>query len=173
MGKVKYLLGLIGSLLLLGGAGPVAAIEVTAEGLDMRCQPYIEFLNKNHADLITRLTGCAPTCDHGPKILWWKEEQPDAYAGIAKFVTPSGYVAGKMAGLEGTQAFMDFTFLHFSGLSDAQNTVWSTDICNVLGVDMDKLPRIVEPWEVVGEVGWDGQEAVSGPAGRPRRALIP
>ena len=118
----------------------------------MRCQPYIEFLNQNHADLVTRLTGCAPTCDHGPKILWWKEEQPDAYAGIAKFVTPSGYVAGKMAGLEGSQAFMDFTFLHFSGLSDARNGVWSTDICNVLGVDMDKLPRIVEPWEVVGEV---------------------
>jgi xylulokinase len=47
---------------------------------------------------------------------------------------------------------MDFTFLHFSGLSDAQNGVWSTDICNVLGVDKDKLPRIVEPWEVVGEV---------------------
>jgi xylulokinase len=120
--------------------------------LDMRCQPYIEFLNKNHADLVTRLTGCAPTCDHGPKILWWKEEQPDAYAGIAKFVTPSGYVAGRMAGLAGSQAFMDFTFLHFSGLSDAQNGVWSTDICNVLGVDKDKLPRIVEPWEVVGEV---------------------
>jgi len=120
--------------------------------LDMRCQPYIEFLNNNHADLITRLTGCAPTCDHGPKILWWKEEQPDAYAGIAKFVTPSGYVAGKMAGLEGSQAFMDFTFLHFSGFSDAQNGAWSTEICNVLGVDMDKLPRIVEPWHVVGEV---------------------
>ena len=27
--------------------------------LDMRCRPYIAYLNENHADLITRLTGCA------------------------------------------------------------------------------------------------------------------
>ena len=30
--------------------------------LDMRCRPYITWLNEHHADLITRLTGCAPTC---------------------------------------------------------------------------------------------------------------
>ena len=45
--------------------------------LDMRCQPYIEYMDKNHGDLVTRLTGCPPTCDHGPKILWWKEETFD------------------------------------------------------------------------------------------------
>ncbi len=63
--------------------------------LDMRCQPYIEYIDKNYGDLVTRLTGCPPTCDHGPKILWWKEEQPEVYQRIAKFVTPAGYVGGK------------------------------------------------------------------------------
>ncbi len=120
--------------------------------LDMRCQPYIEFLDREYGDLITRLTGCPPTCDHGPKILWWKEEEPTAYQRIAKFVTPAGYVAGKMAGLRGEEAFMDYTFIHFSGLSDAQNGQWSDELCDLLGVDQDKLPRIVEPWHIVGEV---------------------
>ena len=120
--------------------------------LDMRCQPYIEYMEEHHGDLITRLTGCPPTCDHGPKILWWKEEQPETYQRIAKFVTPAGYVAGKMAGLKAEDAFMDYTFIHFTGLSDAQNGLWSDELCSKLGVEREKLPRIVEPWYVVGEV---------------------
>ncbi len=120
--------------------------------LDMRCQPYIEYMDENHGDLITQLTGCAPTCDHGPKILWWKEERPEAYERIAKFVMPAGYVAGKMAGLSADEAFIDYTFLHFSGLSNAQDGAWSRQLCDLLGVDEEKLPRIVEPWHVVGEV---------------------
>lgn len=120
--------------------------------LDMRCQPYIEYINREHGDLVTRLTGCPPTCNHGSKHLWWKEEQPEAYRRIAKFVTPAGYVAGKMVGLRGEDAFMDYTFIHFSGVSDAQQGAWSDELVQAMGVDRDKLPRIVEPWHVVGEV---------------------
>ena len=120
--------------------------------LDMRCQPYIAWLNDNHAELITRLTGCAPTCDHGPKILWWQHERPDDFARIAKFLTPSAYVAGRMAGLSADRAFMDYTFIHFSGLCDNRAGTWSAAICDTLGVPLDVLPEIVEPWRVIGQV---------------------
>ncbi len=120
--------------------------------LDMRCQSYIEMLDKDYGDLITQLTGCPPTCDHGPKMLWWKNEQPEAYQKICKFVTPAGYVAGKMCGLKGEEAFMDHTFLHFSGFVDAEKGVWSNELCEKIGFDKEKLPRIVSPWEIVGEV---------------------
>ncbi len=120
--------------------------------LDMRCQPYIEQIDKHFGEQVTRLTGGPPTCDHGPKIVWWKEEQPAAYARVAKFIMPAGYVAGKMAGLKAEQAFIDYTFLHFSGLSDAQRGEWSPELCGSLGVAPEKLPAIVEPWRVVGEV---------------------
>ncbi len=120
--------------------------------LDMRCQPFIEQIDRHHGDLVTQLTGCPPTCDHAPKILWWQNEQPADYDRVAKFLMPSAYVAGKMAGLKADQAFIDYTFIHFSGLSDAQNGCWSTELCDLLGVDIDKLPEIVEPWRVVGEV---------------------
>jgi xylulokinase len=120
--------------------------------LDMRCQPYIEYLDRNHGDLVTTLTGCPPTCDHGPKILWWKEERPQEYERIAKFVVPSSYVAGRMAGLRADQAFMDYTFLHFTGYGDAVQGTWSDELTSLLGVSQEKLPQIVEPWHVVGEV---------------------
>jgi xylulokinase len=120
--------------------------------LDMRCQPYIEQLDREYGDLITRLTGCPPTCDHGPKMLWWQHEHPAEYARIAKFVMPAGYVAGRMAGLKAETAFIDYTFIHFSALSDAQAGQWSPELCTRLGVDPARLPRIVAPWEIIGEV---------------------
>lgn len=120
--------------------------------LDMRCQPYIEWLDREHGELVTRLTGCPPTCDHGPKILWWKEEDPISYKRISKFVTPAGYVAGKMGGLKAEEAFMDYTFIHFSGLSDAQKGSWSKELLSIYGISEEKMPRIVSPWYLVGEV---------------------
>ena len=120
--------------------------------LDMRCQPYITELERNYGDLITRLTGCPPTCDHGPKILWWKGEHPDDYARVAKFLMPAGYVAGRMAGLRADKAFIDYTFIHFSALSDGRKGTWSVELCDRLGVDQGKLPRIVPPWEIIGEI---------------------
>ena len=57
-----------------------------------------------------------------------------------------------MAGLRGDQAFIDYTFIHFSGFSDAQNETWSTELCDLFGLDIDKLPEIVEPWRVIGQV---------------------
>ena len=124
--------------------------------LDMRCQPQIERIRARFGPLVTRLTGCAPTCDHGPKMLWCKEEQPGVYGRTAKFVVPTCYVAGRLAGLAAESAFIDHTFIHFSGVSDAKKGAWSDELIGLLGLDRTKLPRIVAPWEVVGEVKDEG-----------------
>jgi xylulokinase len=127
--------------------------------LDMRCESYIEFMNQEAGELITRLTGCPPTCNHGPKMLWWKNEQPEVYHRTAKFVMPGTFVAGRMTGLKPEQAFIDYTYIHFSGFADSKNNQWSTELCTRFGLDMEKLPRIVDPWEVVGEVTADAARA--------------
>ncbi len=120
--------------------------------LDMRCQPQIEYLELHHGEPITRLSGCPPTCNHGPKMLWWQHERPQDYARIARFVTPAGYVAGKAAGLKADQAFMDYTFIHFTACADAARGAWSEELVSALGLDRRKLPEIVEPWRRVGEL---------------------
>lgn len=120
--------------------------------LDMRCKPFIQHMAQTAGDRVTALTGCPPTCDHGPKMLWLREEDPGAYRRVVKFLMPAGYVAGRMAGLRGEEAFIDATFLHFSGFSDAQAGAWSAELCGMFDLDMNKLPRIVEPWAVIGEV---------------------
>jgi len=120
--------------------------------LDMRCQPYIDQMSREAGERVTELTGCPPTCNHGPKMLWWQHEQPDEYKRIAKFVTPAGYVGGSIAGLKADQAYMDYTFIHMSGFCDSQNMAWSPELCQRFGLEMEKLPIIVEPWRVIGEV---------------------
>ncbi|MBE0698437.1 MAG: xylulose kinase, partial [Anaerolineaceae bacterium] len=120
--------------------------------LDMRCKPFITEISNTAGDLVTNLTGCPPTCDHGPKMLWLKHEAPQEYEKVAKFVMPAGYVAGRMANLKADQAFIDYTFIHFSGFSDAQAGCWSAELCSLLGMDMDRLPQIVEPRRIIGEV---------------------
>jgi len=81
--------------------------------LDMRCQPFIKWMAQEAGEKITQLTGCPPTCNHGPKMLWWKNEEPATYHQIAKFLMPTAYVAGRLAGLTADQAFIDYTYIHF------------------------------------------------------------
>ena len=125
--------------------------------LDMRCQPYIELMDRDAGNEVTLLTGCPPTCDHGPKMLWWKHERPEVYRRTAKFVMPGSYVAAQLAELPIDQSFIDHTYIHFSGFSDGKQGGWSKALCEKFGLEMDKLPKIVDPCHVVGVV--NGKQA--------------
>ncbi len=134
--------------------------------LDTRCAPYIERMGAD-AERITRLSGCPPTYSHGPKILWWQHERPDDHARIHRFVTPSAFVAGRMAGLAADDAYIDRTYLHFTNLADNAATRWSEQLIDDFGVDAGRLPRIVDPVDVIGEVTPAAARATGLPAGTP------
>ncbi len=119
--------------------------------LDTRCKPYIEQM-RPYAEQIVRTSGGPPTYCHGPKILWWKHERPEAFERISKFVVPVAYVAGRMAGLKGDEAYVDYTHLNFSSFGDIARSVWDPELCDLFDVPMEKLPRIVEPWEIIGKL---------------------
>jgi xylulokinase len=119
--------------------------------LDTRCGPYIPRL-KEHEPRIIALTGGPPTISHGAKVLWWMHERPDVFKRIARFVQPGGYVAGRLAGLKGEQGFVDRTYIHFSCFSDTRAGEWSDDLLAPFGVGRDKLPRIVNSWDIIGQV---------------------
>ena len=65
---------------------------------------------------------------------------------------PGTYVAGRIADLKADQAFIDHTYIHFSGFSDEQNTAWSDELCEHFGLDKNKLPKTIDPTDIVGEV---------------------
>jgi xylulokinase len=59
-------------------------------------------------------------------------------------------VAGRLSGLAADDAFMDHSYLHFTGVADARAGAWSAELADAVGVPLDKLPRIVEPATRVG-----------------------
>jgi xylulokinase len=134
--------------------------------LDSRCGPYIEAMAR-HRRRVTELAGCPPTYSHGPKLLWWQHERPRDLERVARFVVPGAYVAGRLAGLSASDAFIDRTYLHFTNLSVTAESRWSDELIELFGVERRLLPRIVDPFDVVGEVTEPMSERSGLPAGTP------
>jgi xylulokinase len=101
---------------------------------------------------VLRRTGCAPSFNHGPKILWWKDRRPQEFRAVRSFVQPGGYAAMRLTGLGAADAFIDWTYLHFSGFADNPAGRWDEALAQRFGLDAALLPRIVEPHSVVGEL---------------------
>ena len=120
--------------------------------LDTRCAPWIAPMAEFGDAAVLKSAGVVPSINHGPKILWWKNEHPEAYREVAAFVQPGSYAAMRLCGLRGSDAFIDVTYLHFSGFADNANSRWNEALCREFGVDPAKLPRIVRPNEIVGRV---------------------
>jgi len=77
-------------------------------------------------------------------------EYPETYKRTKKFMMVTQYVQGKMAGTTIEDAFWENTSAPLSGLADTVNDRWSVEICRSLEIDIDKLPRIVFPTEIIG-----------------------
>ena len=120
--------------------------------LDTRCAPYILKMEKSAGVAILNKVGNAPSFNHGPKKLWWKHEHPKVYKQIASFVQPGGYAAMRLCGLDSSKAFIDRTYLHFSGFADNRNNKWDLGLCETFDLSPAKLPLIVEPDQIVGEL---------------------
>jgi xylulokinase len=120
--------------------------------LDLRCSGDVGWLAREIGDELVEKTGCPPMIDHAPKMRWWHREHPDTFSATEKWIMPGGYVAGRIAGLDSGDAFIDSTYLHFTGLAEAREGAWSNELAGALGVPTDRLPRIVEPSTVIGRV---------------------
>jgi len=120
--------------------------------LDTRCAPYITRMQEQAGSEIIRKTGGPASFNHGPKILWWKHERPEIYDRIAAFVQPSGYAAMRLCGMDASQAYIDKSYLHFSGFANNASGRWDESLCKRFGISPTKLPRIVDSHEVVGQM---------------------
>lgn len=120
-------------------------------GLDSRYLPYQQQLSERGGAQFVKLCGDLPIT--APRMLWWRQDAPELYHRIVKVVTLSGYVVAKMTGLTVEEAFIDPSYLTWTGLSDTARGVWSPELAEItdLGTEgLDKLPRIVKSTTVVG-----------------------
>jgi xylulokinase len=158
-------IGLSGQMAgILGIDGNWNAVTPYDSWLDTRCEKYMNLLRSSGEDAFIALTGCAVTYAHGPKILWWKNERPDTYRRIVKFVMMTTYIAGKLAGLKAESAYIDYTQLHFSAFADINTLQWSDVMLSQFDVAAEKMPTICEPWKIIGKLS-DSQAKLCGLTG--------
>ena len=133
--------------------------------LDTRCAPWIARMQKEAGREIVRKAGGPPSFNHGPKILWWKNERPETYRRIRSFVQPGGYAVMRLCAMDGSRAFIDRSYLHFSCFADSRAGTWDAALCRRFSVDPSVLPRIVPSKEVAGELSADMAARCALPAG--------
>lgn len=143
------------------------AITYYDSWLDTRCRNYVEFMEKEAGTQIVSVTGSPVTYAHGPKILWWKKEYPEIYKKINKFVLPHSFVVGKLTGLDGEQAYMDYTCIQYSGFGDNVKKKWSRELLELFQVEENKMPKICSPFKLVGYLGKTAADFCGLPDGIP------
>jgi xylulokinase len=133
---------------------------------DTRYYPFVVEMQEAAADLILRLSGTNFPL-FAPKLLWWKKDFPEAYKKVRKFMFLCGYLVGKLCDIPSENAYVDRTFMQISSLADIGNEKWSDEICKIIGIDKNLLPKIVGSQTVVGRLSGKFAEKCGLKAGTP------
>ncbi len=101
------------------------------------------------AAFIYKHTGNIPTAkDSIPKILWLKEERPDVWDQTAYLLDCKEYILFKLTG----RIAIDWVGASVYFLFDPWTRRWSQEVCNELGIPVDRLPPAFPCTEVIGEI---------------------
>ncbi len=122
--------------------------------LDGRAQKEAQDL-QDAEPLWAEESGNAEPAAYMPPVIlkWVLANMPDVRKEAKKVVGAAHYVMGKLGGLKAKDAFVDWA--HQSGWVigfDAKKRNWSEKQIEILGLPYEILPRVVKPWEVVGEL---------------------
>ena len=98
-----------------------------------------------------------------PKILWFRQHEPDKFKRCKSIILPKDYVRFQMTGDLAT----DLGDASGMALVDVKNRVWSDELLSILDIDKALLPKLYESPEVTGTLHADGAAALGLKAGTP------
>ncbi len=119
-------------------------------GIDTRATAEIAWLNQRFGEgPLFDLGGMALTSQAiGPKILWLRRHEPDVYARTRTILSASSYLVLRLTG----EAVMDrHTASYYNPLVDVRALAWDPRFAEPI-VEAEKLPRLLWPTEIAGEV---------------------
>lgn len=114
--------------------------------MDTRDAYESDYVLKKFGELVLEKNGSYSVWGH--KLLYWKKR--NEWNEISKFIQPSAFVAGKLAGITAKESFIDPSFLSFSALSNLSASEWSEELLGALDIDIDKLPKIINATDIIG-----------------------
>jgi len=84
----------------------------------------------------------------GFKIRWLKDHNQELYNKTYKFLSCKDFINYMLTG----EIYTDFSEASGSYLFDIKKNYWSTELCNLLEIDYDKLPPIKKSADIVGKL---------------------
>ncbi|MCJ7665286.1 MAG: FGGY family carbohydrate kinase [Actinobacteria bacterium] len=99
----------------------------------------------------------------GPQISWIKKNEPDIYRKTYKFLTANGFIVQKLTG----EYSQDYTQTGMTGIFDREKREWSEELLGYFGINKNKMPRIYQPFEIVGKTSKNFKEDSGLPSGIP------
>lgn len=134
--------------------------------LDTRADADRAALLAAHRDAILAKNGIIPFV--APRVRRWLRLDPDLAASLARVVAPGGYLAGRLAGAASADmAVCDRTQANLFGCFDVAANAWDRDLAERCGLPPRLLPRIAEPFEIVGRLSEEAAAASGLVAGTP------
>ena len=116
--------------------------------LDTRAEAETEQIDKDFgADYMFKLSGRTLEPDYTlPKLLWFKNNQPEIFNNAYKFLMPLDFLIAKFTG----RAVTDYSMATGSMLYDLKKFCWSKEILDFYGIDENKLPEVAPSYEKAG-----------------------
>ncbi len=142
---------------LYGGAG----IPIDSDGeplypcliwMDRRAEEQVSWV-KEHIDLdrLFAVTGNYVDSYYGfTKMLWIRDNEPEVWEKISKFVPPNNWITMKLTG----ELAVDHSSAgNIGGVYDMKKRTWSKEMLELLGIPARMMPeRLVRSQDVVGEM---------------------
>lgn len=151
------------ALVLLDHAGK--AVRPAIMQLDDRAELEVAALRRSLGGPIARATGNR-VADFGywlPVLKWLGKNEPESLARARWLVYPSGYLLLRLTGMPSIDRTRAATTLLF----DRRAGAWSEALVRESGVDLAKLPAVVESTTVVGRLDRSAAAALGLPSGIP------
>lgn len=116
---------------------------------DQRSYEEVKWLNDNYGHRLIKLAyhQANPTWTL-PQLLWINKNEPEIYDKANKIMMASDYLRFRISNVWVTSCIDALGTL----MMDAERREWSAEICNYINWPMTRLPKIVFPKTVAGEV---------------------
>ena len=100
----------------------------------------------------------------GPKMLWFKKNEPELFARTVRFFTTTNYIIFKLTGeyiLDDTQASL------FGPFYDFNTSSWDREMCRFFQIPYEWFPPVIKPIDIAGKISARAAEETGLAQGTP------
>jgi xylulokinase len=98
-----------------------------------------------------------------PKLIWLKKNHPDIFDSAHRFLEATGFIVSRFTG----EFICDHTQAYGYHFFDIRNEKWDRQSAAMIGVPLEKMPRLARSAQVVGSVTQEAAQQTGLKAGTP------